>query len=366
MHRNIRALSLVLLLLVSAAACGPPNYKAGTPNTTGTLGTPTSHPTDDGWTPPATGGTLNPPRTTATPTETVETEQPTGHDYGPCENHEDWKGYSYKVIVGTEGDDVLKGSPANEEICGMGGNDTIVGGGGDDQIWGGPGDDVIHAGPGHDHLEGNDGNDILYGGNTNLRGEYDSLYGDTFDLYNKFDDAGDDVLVGGSLSPGELMYGGPGNDILQPTPVRTYANFLDGGDGKDVLIALNFSQVADHVDLDGKPNHSIAAPLTKNCKVKKQLSYDPGDNQPTGSLDCDLPWPPRLSGLKQILPVSASVDTNGHVSLDMTLYQGLGKLSVESWGNMVAWQASLVDDACICDPVTQIPDDPRLPYDYPS
>jgi hypothetical protein len=49
-----------------------------------------------------------------------------------------------------------------------------------------------------------------------------------------------------------------------------------GGDGKDVLIALNFSTGpnADHVDPDGKPNDSVAAKLTNKCKVKRQLSYD--------------------------------------------------------------------------------------------
>lgn len=51
----------------------------------------------------------------------------------------------------------------------------------------------------------------------------------------------------------------------------------------------------------------------------------------------------------------------------MTLYEGLAKLSVDSWHNMVAWQARLVDDACICDPVMQIPpEDAREPYDYPE
>lgn len=366
MRDKFRRLAALAVLLTLPAACGEWNPPAGTPETRSTEVEPTIAPTtkDSGWTPPATGGTFNPPRTAATPTDTVETEHPTEHDYGPCEAHRGWK--NFKVIIGTDGDDVIKGTTADEEICGMGGNDTIIGGGGNDQIWGGPGDDVIHGGPGSDSLEGNDGNDILYGGNTSLRGEYDSIYGDTYDVYNKFNDAGDDVLLGGTLSPGELMYGGPGNDILQPTPVRTFANFLNGGDGKDVLIALNFSELADHVDADGKPNNSVAAPLTTNCKVKKQLSFNPSDKQPTGSMECDIPWPSRLSGLKHIIPISASVDTNNHVTLDMTFYQGLGKLSLESWGNMVAWQATLLDDACICDPLTQTPDDPRMPYDSPT
>jgi hypothetical protein len=30
-----------------------------------------------------------------------------------------------------------------------------------------------------------------------------------------------------------------------------------------------------------------------------------------------------------------------------------------------SWQASLVGDTCICDPVMEIPDGPRLPYGFP-
>jgi hypothetical protein len=74
-----------------------------------------------------------------------------------------------------------------------------------------------------------------------------------------------------------------------------------------------------------------------------------------------------LSRLKHILPISASVDSKGNVSLDMTLYQGLAKLSVGSLRNVVSWQASLVDAACICDSVMEIPpEDPRMPYDFPA
>lgn len=199
------------------------------------------------------------------------------------------------MIIGTEGDDVINGTAGNDEICGMSGNDT--GGGGDDWIWGGPGAhgglgvDVIHGGLGVDDIEGNDG------GNTCLRGEYDTIYGDTHDLYGKY--AGDDVLIGGTLSPGELMYGGPGNNILMPTAIRAIQNFLDGGDGKDVLIALNYSTGpnTDHVDSDGTPNTTVAAKLTNKCEVKRQLSYDPNANEPAGSVDCDIPWPSRLTEL---------------------------------------------------------------------
>lgn len=56
----------------------------------------------------------------------------------------------------------------------------------------------------------------------------------------------------------------------------------------------------------------------------------------------------------------------GRLTFDTTLYQGLGKLSVSGWRNLVSWQASLGDDACVCDPLTKTPAHHSQPYDYPS
>ena len=47
------------------------------------------------------------------------------------------------VIVGMGGDDLIKGMGGNDTICGKNGNDTLVGGPGDDVLWGGPGTDVV-------------------------------------------------------------------------------------------------------------------------------------------------------------------------------------------------------------------------------
>lgn len=77
-------------------------------------------------------------------------------------------------IMGTEGDDTLRGGGGPDEIYGLGGNDTIYGGGGVDTIHGGGGDDIIFGngcgdiivgGAGDDLLAGLDGNDYLSGAN---------------------------------------------------------------------------------------------------------------------------------------------------------------------------------------------------------
>jgi Ca2+-binding RTX toxin-like protein len=76
------------------------------------------------------------------------------------------------TIVGTAGNDVLKGSRRRDVICGLGGNDRISGLGGNDVILGGPGRDTVSGGTGADRAHGNDGNDRLSGGAGN-----DGLFG---------------------------------------------------------------------------------------------------------------------------------------------------------------------------------------------
>ncbi len=54
------------------------------------------------------------------------------------------------VITGTDGNDLILGSPGADTIDGLGGNDCILGGGGDDSITGGEGSDICLGGPGAD------------------------------------------------------------------------------------------------------------------------------------------------------------------------------------------------------------------------
>ena len=100
------------------------------------------------------------------------------------------------AITGTNGPDMLSGTPGRDVICGLGGNDMIRGGNGNDVLIGGAGDDLISGGT---------GNDVLYGGAGN-----DRLQGDT---------------------GADTVYGGPGRDTIwawDGTPDR-----LNGGTGTD-------------------------------------------------------------------------------------------------------------------------------------
>jgi Ca2+-binding RTX toxin-like protein len=96
------------------------------------------------------------------------------------------------TIVGTSGNDHLKGTAKPDVIVGLGGNDRLSGRDGDDRICGGPGDDRIRGGKGRDRLYGDDGRDRLAGC------------------------SGPDLLKGGN-GPDRLR-GGPGRDKLVGGP----------------------------------------------------------------------------------------------------------------------------------------------------
>jgi hypothetical protein len=71
------------------------------------------------------------------------------------------------AIVGTNGPDILNGTPFGDTIFGLGGPDIINGRGGNDLICGGAGSDLITGGAGNDTLntqDGVSGNDSASGG----------------------------------------------------------------------------------------------------------------------------------------------------------------------------------------------------------
>jgi hypothetical protein len=119
------------------------------------------------------------------------------------------------AVLGSGGNDKLRGTDRADILIGLGGNDTLIGGAGDDLLLGcdgkdvlrgDDGHDVVHGGPDNDRLKGGKGNDVVGGGDGD-----DQLAGDH----------GDDVLDGGEGD--DRLKGGKGDDVL------------DGGRGKDRL-----------------------------------------------------------------------------------------------------------------------------------
>jgi Tol biopolymer transport system component len=131
------------------------------------------------------------------------------------------------TIVGTAGNDVLRGTSGRDVIVGLGGDDeidggsesdTICGGSGADELIGGSGADVLRGGSGNDELDGGSGNDVLHGDDGD-----DTLDGGS-DNDRLFGDAGVDRLSGGGDA--DQLDGGAG------TPDR-----CDGEGGTDTATA---------------------------------------------------------------------------------------------------------------------------------
>lgn len=132
------------------------------------------------------------------------------------------------TIVGTSGDDKLRGTPGPDVIVGRGGDDDIRGLAGpdlmcgkhgrDQQLAGGGGDDRLSGGPGHDLLDGNAGEDFVVGGPGN-----DMVSA----LYGKLGDR--DTARGGDGHDQLDMEDGESDDTAAGGP-QTDTCYVDGGD----------------------------------------------------------------------------------------------------------------------------------------
>jgi Ca2+-binding RTX toxin-like protein/methionine-rich copper-binding protein CopC len=152
-------------------------------------------------------------------------------------------------LVGTSGNDVIRGLAGNDQLFGLAGNDTLDGGAGDDYVGGDDGDDTLVGGDGNDRLVGGNGNDTLDGGEGN-----DTLEGDNGnDTLDGGD--GDDTLLAGNGR--DILRGGAGNDFLfardttmQDASSDDGANQMFGDAGNDRLVGGNGNDTLDGGDGD--------------------------------------------------------------------------------------------------------------------
>ncbi len=110
------------------------------------------------------------------------------------------------VIVGTPGDDVLRGTEQADRISAFAGNDAVYARGGADDIRAGAGNDGIRAADGSDLAYGGRGDDVVAGGDGN-----DRLYGGS-DADQVLGGNGDDRAAGNKGS--DVVQGGDGDDSL--------------------------------------------------------------------------------------------------------------------------------------------------------
>ena len=120
--------------------------------------------------------------------------------------------------VGTNGPDTLKGTNGDDNLVGRSGNDRIFSLAGKDNLLGGPGKDILLGGT-ESHPSGGDKN--LVGG------------------------PGNDVISGGQGS--DNAWGGEGNDQLAGDLHDPSSDKHLGGDGNDVVFAVNRPAVRDVV-----------------------------------------------------------------------------------------------------------------------
>jgi hypothetical protein len=116
-------------------------------------------------------------------------------------------------IIGTPGDDHLRGTDNGERIFGLAGDDHLRGRDGNDEIFGGPGDDRIRGdddndtligGPGDDRMRGGDGSDtfvLAAGEGTDVIRDFELSEGDQIGLagglqFSQLSFESDQILLG--------------------------------------------------------------------------------------------------------------------------------------------------------------------------
>lgn len=108
-------------------------------------------------------------------------------------------------LTGSNGVDVLLGTPVRDVVAGRAGSDRIFSGRGNDSISGNDGADFVFAGPGHDEVTGDNGADRIRGEDGN-----DDLHGNS----------GNDLLVGGAGH--DALRGGKAMIAFLPALVRIW------------------------------------------------------------------------------------------------------------------------------------------------
>ena len=140
---------------------------------------------------------------------------------------------SISRVVGTDGADVLNGTPEFDLLEGLAGDDQLFGAEGGDVLMGGEGDDRLDGGPGADLLDGGAGDDVFFvddagdeiqegvgGGNDTVESTI------SFSLLAEIEDL---------VLQGQADLEGTGNALDNRITGNDGNNVIDGGGGNDVL-----------------------------------------------------------------------------------------------------------------------------------
>jgi Ca2+-binding RTX toxin-like protein len=136
------------------------------------------------------------------------------------------------TIVGTPGNDVIRGTSEADVIVGGGGKDIIDGLAKDDYICGGKGADKLYGSFGNDRISGGGGNDTIDGGPDMDVASYESATSAVDININ-----GSKAIAGPDKIPGiETVFGSPFADTMV---TQNGIVSVHGGPGNDKLYSKN-------------------------------------------------------------------------------------------------------------------------------
>lgn len=164
-------------------------------------------------------------------------------------------GESSDYIIGGEGSDYIDGGEGTDRIFAGGGNDTIVGGKGinvaltgyndgynitnkGDEIYGEAGDDVIYSIGKYNSTESHEKENLFETQQTTVEAERGNYTSYTYEYM------GDTTLDadGGNAYANNYINGGDGNDIII---ANAWSDSVDGGDGDDTIVSYKERKVID-------------------------------------------------------------------------------------------------------------------------
>ncbi|MQA25223.1 MAG: PPE domain-containing protein [Micromonosporaceae bacterium] len=198
------------------------------------------------------------------------------------------------TLLGSAGDDKIKGGSGDERILAGDGDDTVEAGEGDDRISGGGGGDYIYGYRGDDVLSGGEGNDTLYGG----AGDDQLSGGDGRDYLEG--GKGDDALSGGAGS--DQLSGGRGDDQIRGEAGDDVVytgrgeDAVSGGTGQDTVYgqtrdgaeeradAILGGETVVHVEMTGNPGDTIIIEGSDEFRERVQDDLDMLRSSPRGQM----------------------------------------------------------------------------------
>ncbi len=238
------------------------------------------------------------------------------------------------LIVGGDGNDTLAGSTGDDTLNGGAGNDVQFGGLGNDLLLGGIGLDTLDGESGNDTLNGQGGDDLLLGGDgsdvfllaAGASGSDLAVGGAGFNQVQVIGSNSADTFVVGVLDSKLRLFRGTASLTIESQIDNVLVNGLGG---TDLFIVNNVAsaQVASQVVLNGGDGNDILTALNASLgKIRLEMNGNNGSDTITGSLGNDV-----LTGGNDVDVINGSSGNDSILGLDGDdlLNGGLGNDTID-------------------------------------